>query len=397
MLNRDPGVHLRNLKSTPEIEEVATKCIECGFCEPVCPSRNVTTTPRQRIVIRREMARQPPGSPVLEALLEQFEHEGIPTCAVDGSCMHACPVAIDTGKLIKGLRRVSTPNRRSERGSRSPAATRLAERLARGGLRVGRPALRAWRRSVPAAAPGQLPFTVREGAAAVYMPACINRIFGNDPDRGAHPTVPDALVAVSRRAGMPLWIPDDVGGHCCGTPWSSKGFERGQELMAQRISAALARWSDGGTLPVVIDATSCSHGLISEVAPEGVEILDSIAWVHDHLLERSCSRASCAASSSIRPARRCISGSSRKLAAIAAAIADEVVVPASTGCCGMAGDRGWLHPELPQSALRELARELEGHAYDACVSSNRTCEVALREVTGRPYASFVLALEELTR
>ena len=84
VLNRDPGVHLRNLKSTPEIEEVATKCIECGFCEPVCPSRNATTTPRQRIVIRREMARQPPGSPVLESLLAQYEHDGIQTCAADG-------------------------------------------------------------------------------------------------------------------------------------------------------------------------------------------------------------------------------------------------------------------------------------------------------------------------
>ena len=89
-------------------------------------------------------------------------------------------------------------------------------------------------------------------------------------------------------------------------------------------------------------------------------------------------------------------GLSRKLAAIAAAIAEEVVVPASSGCCGMAGDRGWLHPELPASALRELARELDG-SCDACVSSNRTCEVALREVTGRPYASFVLALERVTR
>jgi D-lactate dehydrogenase len=242
-----------------------------------------------------------------------------------------------------------------------------------------------------------LPFTVREGAAAVHMPACINRIFGNDPDRGAHPTVPDALVAVSRRAGMPLWIPDDVGGHCCGTPWSSKGFERGQELMAQRISGALARWSDGGKLPVVIDATSCSHGLISDVAPEGVEILDSIAWVHDHLLERLV-LARTLRSVVVHPTCSAVHlGLSRKLGAIAAAIADEVVIPASTGCCGMAGDRGWLHPELPQSALRELARELEGHAYDACVSSNRTCEVALREVTGRPYSSFVLALEELTR
>ena len=57
-------------------------------------------------------------------------------------------------------------------------------------------------------------------------------------------------------------------------------------LMAERIRAALARWSDGGALPVVIDASSCSHGLISDVAPEGDRILDSIEWVHDHLLER---------------------------------------------------------------------------------------------------------------
>ena len=64
LLNRDPGVHLRNLKSTPPIEEVADTCVECGFCEPVCPSRHLTTTPRQRIVLRREMARQAPGSPV---------------------------------------------------------------------------------------------------------------------------------------------------------------------------------------------------------------------------------------------------------------------------------------------------------------------------------------------
>ena len=105
VLNRDSEVHLRNLQSIPEIEEAATKCIECGFCEPVCPSRNVTTTPRQRIVLRREMARQPAGSPVLEALLEQYEYDAIQTCAADGSCAAACPVAIDTGKLVKEFRR----------------------------------------------------------------------------------------------------------------------------------------------------------------------------------------------------------------------------------------------------------------------------------------------------
>ncbi|MEO8092873.1 MAG: FAD-binding and (Fe-S)-binding domain-containing protein, partial [bacterium] len=101
ILNRDPGVAMRNLQSTPPIEEEATACVECGMCEPVCPSRNVTTTPRQRILLRREMARQPAGSPMLETLLLEYEHDAIQTCAADGSCGPACQVAIDTGKLIK--------------------------------------------------------------------------------------------------------------------------------------------------------------------------------------------------------------------------------------------------------------------------------------------------------
>jgi D-lactate dehydrogenase len=63
----------------------------------------------------------------------------------------------------------------------------------------------------------------------------------------------------------------------------------------------------------------------------------------------------------------------------------------------MAGDRGWLHPELPASALAATAAELGDRTFDACVSSNRTCEVALAQVTGRRYESLVLTLEELTR
>ena len=61
ILTRDDGINLKSFKSAPAIEDVATHCIECGFCEAVCPSRNITATPRQRIVLRREMARQPRG------------------------------------------------------------------------------------------------------------------------------------------------------------------------------------------------------------------------------------------------------------------------------------------------------------------------------------------------
>ena len=201
-----PGAHLRNLKTTPPIEESATTCVECGFCEPVCPSRDLTTTPRQRIVLRREIARQPSGSPVQEALLEELGYEALDTCAADGSCQLACPVGIDTGALVKELR----AERHTERAERGGAGDGEALGRGRVGLAGGaagrRPggAADAQRAGAARAGEGSLPATTREGAAAVYVPSCTNRIFGGGPI--------DALVAVSARAGQPVWIPADVGG-----------------------------------------------------------------------------------------------------------------------------------------------------------------------------------------
>ncbi len=58
IINSDPKAHLADLKRFPTVEPEIDKCIECGYCEPKCPSRELTLTPRQRIVVRREMARQ---------------------------------------------------------------------------------------------------------------------------------------------------------------------------------------------------------------------------------------------------------------------------------------------------------------------------------------------------
>jgi D-lactate dehydrogenase len=412
VLNRDTEAHLTDLKIKPMIEEVAAHCVECGFCEPVCPSRNVTTTPRQRIVLRREMARQPEGSPVYEALLREFEYDGIQTCATDGSCAPSCPLAIDTGALIKDFRARERTEREGRVALEFGKRWRTVESAARAGLRVGRygagPVSSTLRRRVnadlipewpsegmPPPAPS-LPWTSREGAAAVYMPACINRIFGNPTGMAGHPTLPEALVEVSRRAGLPLWIPDDAAGNCCAVPWSSKGYERGKEFMATKVRESLSRWTDGGKLPLVIDASSCAHGLIQDVGAD-VEVLDSIAWAHDHLLpELEVKRR--VGSVAVHPT--CSAGHMQiatKLEGVAHALADEVVVPVGTTCCGMAGDRGLLHPELPRSALRDVKAALDGRIFDACVSSNRTCELALQQVTGRAYSSFIFLLEELTR
>ncbi len=432
----NPGVVLGNehavhFKSQPPIEQSATHCVECGFCEPVCPSRNLTTTPRQRIAIRREMARQPAGSPVYKALLADYEYDAIQTCAADGTCGRACPIGIDTGELIKELRRRERTDREEAVALVLARRYRAVERAARSSLRAARlaglvigerrlaGAPEAVRRRVsrdlvpalpphlPPPAPAALPRTPRDGADAVYLPACVNRIFGNPAGAQAAPTLPEALVAVSARAGLRLWIPPDVAGHCCATPWSSKGYRRGQEHMAAKTAGALLRWSGGGNLPVVIDASSCAHGLREHVAAclqdatreqfERITILDSIAWTHDRLLANLPIRDK-VRSVAIHPTCSAAHlGLTSKLEAIARELAEQVVIPPGAGCCGMAGDRGLLHPELVASALRDLPAVIERHHVEEYVSSNRTCELGLQQVTGAPYRSFVFLLERLSR
>ncbi len=432
VLNRDPGCHLANLKTTPEVEESVTACVECGFCEPVCPSRDLTFTPRQRIALRREMARQPAGSAVLEALDAEYEYDGLQTCAVDGSCALACPLGIDTGSLVKQLRAEA----------HSPAATRaaemlagrwqLAERSGRAGLRagagaattlgdglparmtgaarrlLGAEAVPDWVEPMPAPARPTLPLTERREAAAVYLPSCINRIFGPSHPEGRSwmGSLPEAMLAVSRRAGLPLWIPADAPGTCCGVPFSSKGHLAAHASMAAETVDKLWAWSEGGELPVVVDATSCTQGLLdaAEALDDAgrerhsrLEIVDSIEWAERLLGRLEIDSKTGAATVHPTCAARQL-GLERKLVSVAAALAERVVVPESAGCCGFAGDRGFLHPELTASALSEEAAEVgAGGADDVYLCSNRTCEIGLERETGHAYSSLIFLLEELSR
>jgi D-lactate dehydrogenase len=186
-----------------------------------------------------------------------------------------------------------------------------------------------------------------------------------------------------------------VAGTCCATPWQSKGFREGFEHMSGRTVGALRRWSGDGALPVVIDATSCTQGLL-EAGAEGLEVLDAVQWAARLLpsltvrrrVPRAVVHPTCASKQLLLH---------EELAEVVGALAEEVDVPAASSCCGMAGDRGLLHPELPPAALREESAEVGARPADEYLSSNRTCEIALREATGRPYRSFALLLDELTR
>ena len=135
LVNHDPEAHIKDLKSLPEVEAEVDKCIECGFCESLCPSRDLTLTPRQRIVVRRAMER--PGADVA-ALREAYQYDALDTCATDGLCALACPVSIDTGRLTKRLRAsMASP---AARRVAATAATHFSttQRLVRTSLRASR-------------------------------------------------------------------------------------------------------------------------------------------------------------------------------------------------------------------------------------------------------------------
>ncbi|GMH38900.1 hypothetical protein BSKO_06798 [Bryopsis sp. KO-2023] len=119
-LNRDPATHVKHLKPSPPASDIVDRCIECGFCESNCPSKDLTLTPRQRI---REISRlrSIDNKIALEdSRLKEFEqlysYQGEQTCAVDGMCQEKCPVKINTGDFIKSLRVEELEKSKTARG-----------------------------------------------------------------------------------------------------------------------------------------------------------------------------------------------------------------------------------------------------------------------------------------
>ncbi|MCX6549066.1 MAG: FAD-binding and (Fe-S)-binding domain-containing protein [Acidobacteria bacterium] len=430
IINDDPKGHLADLKPMPGVEEEVDKCIECGYCEPKCPSRELTLTPRQRIVVRREIARLEAcreNPALLASLQEAFPYMALETCAADGLCATACPVGIDTGQLTKRFRRASHSRRAQKLAlsvARNFASVEPVMRLA---LRAGHTvqalfgasampfitrALKTfgsshlWSPEMPKAAKAPLPSTNLEGAAAIYFPACISRMMGHLPGEPTELSLVEALVKLADRAGTPVHIPFDVEGTCCGVPFSSKGFDEAHRYTINHAIEKFWEWSQQGRLPVVMDTSPCTYGVLSSRAYltddnqakfDKLKIIDSTAFAYDVLLPRLQVRRK-VGSVALHPVCSVTKMNLLpQLEGVAKACADKVVVPRDAGCCGFAGDRGFTHPELTASATKHEAREVKTQSFDGYFASSRTCEVGMTRSTGQVYRSFLYLLEETTR
>jgi D-lactate dehydrogenase len=432
ILTDDPRAHLAHLKSLPAVEDDVDACIECGYCESRCPSRDLTLTPRQRIVVRREMERiasDPDQADRLAALEADFGYEALDTCAADGLCATACPVGIDTGQLTKHLR----SSRHQPAAHRIAlwtadhfAAIEAAVRLALGAAGVARallgdtalaavtrlPAaiarrpLPRWLPPMPRPARSRRPVADAADAAAVYFPSCISRTMGALPGEPRDLTIVEAMVRLADRAGQPVRLPDDVDGFCCGVPYSSKGYVRAHRVSVNRTIERLWHWSDQGRLPVVVDTSPCTYGLVTSGDSldqrnrerfDALRILDSVEFAARTLLPRlRVSRKE--ARVVLHPVCSLVKMNlSADLERIARACASEVIVPLEAGCCGFAGDRGWLVPELTASATRRETVEATAAQPAGCYSSSRTCEIGMTRATGHVYRSHLFLLEWATR
>jgi D-lactate dehydrogenase len=183
----------------------------------------------------------------------------------------------------------------------------------------------------------------------------------------------------------------------------------GWEHMRSVVVPALVEASEGGRLPIVVDASSCAEGLAvmlrsaAEAGPApALRVVDAVEFAAELLPRLAVGRR--IPSVALHPTcSGTIAGTVPQLAAIAAHIADEVFTPAEAGCCAFAGDRGLLHPELTASATApeaggiEEAERARGGRFAEYASSNRTCEIGLTRATARPYRHILELLAEATR
>jgi D-lactate dehydrogenase len=413
VLTEDPQLHLRDLKVVPTIEPEVDRCVECGYCEAVCPSADLTTTPRQRIVLRRELAAAHAAGDfqLVRELQNDYRYDAVETCAVDGMCAIACPVQINTGDLTRRLRTQAngaavdavwgmlasnwnTATRAIGFGlsvaaalpAVLPAAASRAARLALGADRMP-----AWQPDLPRGGVPRHPRLVDE-ADAVYVPSCLNTLFA---PAEAGPGVMAAVLALAERAGVRLLIPRGIAGLCCGTPWSSKGLRAGHQRMRRKVQRVVQHASRGGALPVITDAASCAEGFQKELGT--ITVIDAVVYSANILLPRLRVRRRLE-SLVVHPT--CSSthiGSNEALMVLANAIADEVLLPENWRCCGFAGDRGMLHPELTASATSTEAAEVRARRFRAYASVNRPCEIGMTRATGETYHHLLELVEQCTR
>jgi D-lactate dehydrogenase len=426
IINEDKNIHLKNLKELPTVESEVDTCIECGYCEHRCPSRDLTATPRRRIVVRRALKKlEAKGDTANYKLLkEQYQYEALDTCAVDGLCATACPVGINTGDLVKRLRRENHSSFANSIALTVAKNFSTAQWIVRAALKFGMFVNRVFGKKTMtkltvllkkavSSAPlwtSQIPYPpnlsvlkIKEeiNPDIVFFPSCISRLLGNYD--GKEKNIMETFLSVSKKVGITVAVLESLDTSCCGQIFSSKGHQEAYSLSANTTVEKLWKATDGGRIPVIIDVSSCAYTLKQIGDTLNIEnkekykkliIMDAVAFLNDMVLPKSKVKE---LKNNIVLHSVCALEKLKiedKFLNVAKHFAKEVVLPKNNGCCGMAGDRGFLFPELTESATKAERQEVKNENCDGYYASTKTCEMAMSEVVKKNYESILYLADE---
>ncbi|MBH3365310.1 MULTISPECIES: FAD-binding and (Fe-S)-binding domain-containing protein [unclassified Pseudomonas] len=418
VLSEDPAIHLKHLKPLPAADAIVDKCIECGFCEPVCPSKGLTLSPRQRIVMWRDIQARERDGQDTRALRDTFQYQGMDTCAATGLCAQRCPVGINTGELVKKLR--------AQAAKHGKAADWLAEhfKTAMGGARLsltaantarkllGAPRLNRLSAALSKTSKGRMPRwtpampqpvrPVRVGEAnndprprVVYLAACVSKVMGPAYADREQSSLLDKTRSLLEKAGYQVVFPDNAESLCCGQPFASKGYPEQAEHKRQELINALLHASRGGLDPIYCDTSPCTLRLVQDLGDTRLDLYDPVRFIRTHLVDRLTFTPQ---DEPVAVHVTCSTqhlGESQALIDLARRCSTQVVIPEGIHCCGFAGDKGFTTPELNAHALRSLK-----DAVQYCgegISTSRTCEIGLSTHSGIDYHGLVYLVDRVTR
>jgi D-lactate dehydrogenase len=326
-------------------------------------------------------------------------------------------VAINTGDMIKQLRRESVTPAQSAMANTMVHQFANAERMVNASLSVGRTAaailgstaMRSITRGLSTLFPGfpqwhsalgnenqrvdRSLLVPIEDCEYVYWPSCMSRMM--------HGTAA-SLVNVAHRAGVGLHIPGNSIGRCCGQAFSSKGFLSAAVAKQSELIDAMWVWSDRGRRPIVVDLGSCTAFLkqgLAELDPVRKEQLHRIRIVDSSefaaiLLPKLAplERKPVVALHSVCSNQKF--GWGDAMLQVANACADRVIQPHEGKCCGMGGDRGFELPELVQRATAEVGPAMAAAECSEGYTNARSCALSLSTGSGKPWRSLFHLLEE---
>jgi len=421
IINDNPSVHIENLKQMPPADEIIDRCIECGFCEPVCPSKNLSLTPRQRIATYREISRkQDARELVSNEWDQQFNYLAVDTCAATGLCEQQCPVGINTGELVLKIR---SRNNHKYKWLAKLLARHFAAVASwvRSGLRIGyviQTVMRAerlerwsgfirkwtgyrtplWLSTTPGRVKPVYARNERIGPIAkdtvVYWSSCVSQSMGKSSidDRQR---IPSVVASVLKKAQLNVVYPQPTRGLCCGQPFESKGHRNVAERMMNEVLDALWEVSSAGRYPVLSDTSPCALQLREKARARGIHLYDSSEFIDKFLInrlhidpiqEKVAVHVTCSTQKQ---------GIEKSFKRVLNRLTPGWVQPEDITCCGFAGDKGFVQPELNASALKPLAHQVKDCSFG--ISTSRTCEIGLSKHSGLTYYSLFEVLDKQSK